>query len=75
MSYNKSLLYVILFQIYESVFKDTDCQAVFACTVYNLQPKSKGTVTLKSDDPCDDPVVDPNYLDDKQDEDNIVDGK
>ena len=70
-----SLLCVISFQTYDSLFEDIDCQSIFACTVYNLKPKSRGSVTLNSDDPCDDPIIDPNYLDEKDDEKNFVDGK
>ncbi|MBN9032076.1 MAG: GMC family oxidoreductase N-terminal domain-containing protein [Rhizobiales bacterium] len=34
---------------------------------YTLRPKSRGTVTLRSADPRDLPVIDPNFLDDPED--------
>ncbi|XP_054709898.1 glucose dehydrogenase [FAD, quinone]-like [Uloborus diversus] len=43
-------------------------------TVHMLQPRSRGTVTLKSSDPYDPPVIDPNYFEDPKDIEDIVQG-
>jgi len=39
------------------------------CTLnsYYLRPSSRGTVKLKSSNPIDHPIIDPNYIDDNQD--------
>lgn len=44
------------------------------CTLntYYLRPKSRGTVRLASDDPADAPLIDPNYLAEKDDLDKSV---
>lgn len=39
-----------------------------------LHPKSRGTVTLKSKDPKDRPIIDPNYLSEKHDIDTLYKG-
>ncbi|ELZ44674.1 glucose-methanol-choline oxidoreductase [Halorubrum californiense DSM 19288] len=39
-----------------------------------LRPESRGRITLASDDPFDDPVIDPNYLDEEADIDTLVEG-
>ena len=44
------------------------------CSSQHLQPRSRGTITLRSPDPFDSPVIDPNYLADPKDLDDIVDG-
>lgn len=44
------------------------------CSSQHLQPRSRGTITLRSLDPFDSPVIDPNYLEDPRDLDDIVDG-
>ena len=43
-----------------------------SCTL--LRPQSTGEITLASDDPFDDPLIDPNYLDDPQDVETLVAG-
>ncbi|GBM71922.1 hypothetical protein AVEN_98726-1, partial [Araneus ventricosus] len=42
------------------------------CASQILHPKSRGTVRLKSSDPYDPPVIDPNYFDDPSDLDDVV---
>ncbi|MDB2224793.1 choline dehydrogenase [Halorubrum ezzemoulense] len=39
-----------------------------------LRPESRGRVTLRSADPFDDPIIDPNYLDADADLETLVDG-
>lgn len=39
-----------------------------------LRPKSRGTVTLKSSDPSDAPVINPNFLAEKQDIELAIEG-
>ena len=43
-----------------------------SCTL--LRPESTGEITLASDDPFDEPVIDPNYLDDPKDMETLVTG-
>lgn len=50
-------------------------QAIFTCAIQQVQPKSKGTVTLRSKNPYEDPLIDPNYLADSRDMEDIVQGK
>ena len=44
--------------------KSVDGVTLISCLV---KPKSRGTVTLRSSDPSDSPVIDPRYLDDARD--------
>ena len=39
-----------------------------------LHPKSKGSIRLKSQNPFDYPLIDPQYLEDEQDVDVLLDG-
>ncbi|MFB6092474.1 MAG: GMC family oxidoreductase [Haloquadratum sp.] len=39
-----------------------------------LRPKSRGRITLRSADPFDDPVIDPQYFDEREDLDRLVEG-
>lgn len=45
------------------------------CTVSQLQPRSRGTVTLQSKNLYDPPIIDPNYLADDRDIEDLVQGK
>jgi choline dehydrogenase len=46
----------------------------FSIVVTGLRPESRGRITLASDDPFEDPVIDPNYLDDPRDVETLVRG-
>lgn len=47
---------------------------LFLCLVQQLQPRSRGVVTIKSNDIYDPPVIDPRYLSDPRDIDDLVAG-
>lgn len=44
------------------------------CVSQQLSPKSRGTVTLRSANPYDEPVIDPNYFSDPEDIKAVVEG-
>lgn len=46
----------------------------YSCHVCVLRPKSRGSLTLASADPTDDPLIDPAFLDDERDLDTLVRG-
>ena len=46
----------------------------FDCMASLIQPKSRGTIRLKSSDPEDYPEIIPNYLDDERDVDLLIQG-
>lgn len=63
-------------QVYKRLFEPiSDDLTVFACVTQLLQPRSSGTVTLRSLNPFDPPVIDPNYFEDAGDLEDVVDGK
>lgn len=49
-------------------------QAGLTLSILLLNPKSRGTITLASDNPNDPPVISPKFLDDSRDVDAMVDG-
>ncbi|KAG8194262.1 hypothetical protein JTE90_024590 [Oedothorax gibbosus] len=51
----------------EKYFGAYENSTLLTCLAHNLQPKSRGTVKLQSDDPYDAPLIDPNYFDDPED--------
>lgn len=50
-------------------------QPFMMCIPQQLNPRARGTVSLRSADPYDPPVIDPNYLSDPRDVDDLVAGK
>ncbi|GBN29076.1 hypothetical protein AVEN_201702-1 [Araneus ventricosus] len=62
-------------EVYSEVFDKFENGPKFICLSQNLQPKSRGTVRLKSTDPYDSPAIDPNYFEDPDDIRPIVEGK
>lgn len=46
----------------------------YSCHICVLHPKSRGSVTLASDDPMAAPVIDPNFFADKEDFDTLLKG-
>lgn len=62
-------------KVYKSLFGRTGNDvALFSCGSVILQPKSRGRVTLTSLNPFDPPVINPNYLEDPGDLEDLVDG-
>ncbi|GBN21827.1 hypothetical protein AVEN_154345-1 [Araneus ventricosus] len=66
---------ILFFQIYKAVFGPYENWPLFACVSQHLQPKSRGTVRLKSTNPYDSPAIDPNYFENPEDLKVIVEGK
>lgn len=56
-------------ETYDSVWKPIEGKRAFTIAVVQSQPKSRGTVTLKSKDPLNHPVISPNQLSDDEDYD------
>ncbi|GIS35602.1 MAG: hypothetical protein Ct9H90mP6_08590 [Gammaproteobacteria bacterium] len=54
----------------EHKFGDMDLAVTFCL----LRPKSRGTVTLKSSDPLDDPLIDPKFLSHPDDMKDMIKG-
>ncbi|WP_276261430.1 GMC family oxidoreductase [Haloglomus litoreum] len=55
-------------------FDNPDEGRGFSIGTTQLRPKSRGEIRLASADPFDDPVIDPNYLDEEADMDALVEG-
>lgn len=56
-------------ETYDSVWKPIEGKRAFTIAVVQTQPKSRGTVTLKSKDPLNYPVISPNQLSDPEEYD------
>lgn len=60
--------------MYDAIYRPYDLKPIFLCLVQQVQPKSRGVVLLKSTDIRDPPLIDPNYLSDPRDLDDLVAG-
>ena len=58
---------VCLVQIWESVHSDPPSREGFTIFPVLLHPRSRGTIRLRSADPNDRPIIDPQYLTDDVD--------
>lgn len=47
----------------------------FACLPTMLRPESRGSITLRSTDPFDYPIIKPNYLDKQEDIEVLIRGE
>lgn len=56
-------------EVYESVWKPIEGKRAFTIAVVQTQPKSRGSVSLKSKDPLNHPIVSPNQLSDPEEHD------
>lgn len=56
-------------ETYDSIWKPIEGKKAFTVAVMQTHPKSKGTVTLKSKDPFNHPVISPNALSDVEEHD------
>ncbi|KAG8178923.1 hypothetical protein JTE90_014129 [Oedothorax gibbosus] len=61
-------------EVYNEVYAPFENLTSFLCSSEVLQPKSRGTVKLKSSDPYDHPLIDPNFLENPQDIEDTVEG-
>ncbi|XP_054709549.1 glucose dehydrogenase [FAD, quinone]-like [Uloborus diversus] len=59
-------------EVYRQVYGPYENKPLLACYAFLLQPKSRGRVTLNSENPYDPPLIDPNYFDDPRDLDSVV---
>ncbi|GIZ00762.1 glucose dehydrogenase, partial [Caerostris extrusa] len=64
----------IIPEIFQKVFGSQEDIPILMCAVHPLQPKSRGTIRLKSNNPYDHPLIDPNYLEDPRDVKDMVTG-
>ncbi|KAG8175261.1 hypothetical protein JTE90_020794 [Oedothorax gibbosus] len=61
-------------EVYQQMFGSYENSTLYACLVSILQPKSRGTVRLNSKDPYDPPLIDPNYYENPEDVQDVVQG-
>lgn len=64
-----------IFQILRTVRLPLQNQSLIYCGSQLLRTRSIGTVSLRSTNPYDPPLIDPNFLADFQDVEDIVQGK
>lgn len=61
-------------EMYNAVFKPLENRRAFQFLPMLLHPKSKGTLKLRSKNPFDKPIINPNYFKDEQDLKTLVAG-
>ncbi|XP_055932921.1 glucose dehydrogenase [FAD, quinone]-like [Argiope bruennichi] len=61
-------------EVYDQVFKPYDNKPLLICGAHTLQPKSRGTIRLRSSNPYDSPLIDPNYFEDPKDIQETIKG-
>ena len=64
-----------LFQVFGRYYTPLLGREGFSIIPTLLHPRSRGTVTLRSDLPKDPPVIDPNFLSDPRDVEDLILGK
>lgn len=67
-------IYGLTPEVYEAILGPYELKPIFLCLVQQAQPKSRGVITLKSRNIYDEPLIDPNYLSDSRDVDDLVAG-
>lgn len=67
-------IFCIKLQVFRHVF-DAKAKPALLCSIGFPNSKSRGTVTLKSADPHDPPLIDPNLLADEADMEDAISGK
>ncbi|GBN40860.1 Glucose dehydrogenase [FAD, quinone], partial [Araneus ventricosus] len=60
--------------VYKKFAEPYDNTPMYLCVVNSLKARSRGTIRLKSKNPYDAPLIDPNYFDDPRDIDDVVQG-
>ncbi|GAB6024792.1 hypothetical protein CHUAL_014267 [Chamberlinius hualienensis] len=55
-------------------FDSFSTSKAFSIYVFNVNPKSRGTVKLQSNDPAKPPIIDPNYFSDEDDVKGLIEG-
>ena len=61
-------------EFYEAYFEDNSFKEGFTIYPSLNRPKSRGSITLKSANPYDHPIIQPNYLSDRRDIEALVEG-
>ncbi|XP_015907095.2 glucose dehydrogenase [FAD, quinone]-like [Parasteatoda tepidariorum] len=59
-------------EVFSQVYSKYTFTPYLGCLVHLMHPGSRGTITLKSADPEDPPLIDPNYFEDPSDVHDIV---
>ncbi|XP_054709570.1 glucose dehydrogenase [FAD, quinone]-like [Uloborus diversus] len=62
----------LLPEVYDRLYASYENRSLLTCYTCMLQPKSRGKVTLRSRNPFDPPIIDPNYFEDERDLDAVV---
>lgn len=60
--------------MYDKYFSPLENDNVITIAPVLLHPKSLGEIKLRSNDPSDEPLIDPKYLSNKYDIDTLIDG-
>ncbi|XP_035225709.1 glucose dehydrogenase [FAD, quinone]-like [Stegodyphus dumicola] len=61
-------------EYYEAIYGPYENSSFYCCAAQMLHPKARGTITLKSSDPYDPPVIDPKYFSHPEDKEIVTKG-
>lgn len=53
--------------VYDKIYRPYENRTNFYCNVHLMKPRSRGRITIRSSNPYDHPVIDPNYFEDPYD--------
>ena len=65
---------ILIFQVFDEYFLDNAYYEGFSMYPILMRPKSRGRISLRSSDPSDHPVIQPNYLSHPDDIKTLIEG-